>query len=176
MKLTAEDLYELKVIDKIIEEPVDVDEDSFKRIAGKLKKEIIELTNEMKTKTIKALMVEPGKKPCECTLVNELRELQKAVSIGADNVGLIEILDLEEDVCLLCNEEGKLIGLQPNRRFGQDILCGVFYVVGQNKNGDLCSLDDAALAKYAQYFMVPDTFTDGEVAETIITRFFCCGG
>ena len=63
----------------------------------------------MKTKTIKALMVELGKKPCECDLVNELSELQKAVSIGADNVGLIEIIDLEEDVCLLCNEEGKLI-------------------------------------------------------------------
>ena len=80
----------------------------------------------MKTKTIKALKVEPKKKPCECTLVNELSELQKAVSIGADNVGLIEIIDLEDDVCLLCNEEGKIINLEPNRRLGNDIICGVF--------------------------------------------------
>ena len=127
----------------------------------------------MKQKEITVLMVEPGQHPRVTTLKNDLDSLQKAVSIGADQQGLIEIISLENGDCILCNEEGKLLSLEPNRRLGQDILCGVFYVVGQNKSGDLCSLDDAALAKYAQHFMVPDTFTDGEVAETIITRFFC---
>ena len=52
----------------------------------------------MKETTIKALMIEPKKAPCKCTLTNELSELQKAVSIGAENVGLIEIVNLSSDV------------------------------------------------------------------------------
>lgn len=127
----------------------------------------------MKEKQIKVLKVEPGKLPKVAVLENNLTALQEAVSIGADYRGLIEIVSLDEDTCLLMNEEGKLIGLQPNRRLGWDILCGVFYVVGQNRDGDLCSLDERRLAEYAEKFMVPETFTDGEVAETIIARFFC---
>ena len=130
----------------------------------------------MKEKMIRVLKVEPGKLPKVVELENNLIALQEAVSIGADYRGLIEIVSLDNKTCLLMNEEGKLLSLEPNRRWGKDILCGVFYVVGQNKNGDLCSLDDAAIEKYAQHFMVPDTFTEGEVEETIITRFFCYGG
>jgi len=40
MKLTAEDLLELKVIDKIIKEPKGEDEETFKKIVNRLKKEI----------------------------------------------------------------------------------------------------------------------------------------
>ena len=127
----------------------------------------------MKEKVIKVLKIEPGKLPKVVELKNELTALQEAVSIGADYRGLIEIVSLDEKTCLLLNEEGKLIGLQPNRRLGQDILCGVFYVVGQNNSGDLASLDEASMARYAQLFMIPEIFTDGEVDETIITRFFC---
>lgn len=28
----------------------------------------------------------------------------------------------DDNACILCNEEGKLIGLEPNRRLGKDIL------------------------------------------------------
>ena len=41
MKLTAEDLYNLKVIDKIIKEPAGDAEESFKKVVNSLKKEII---------------------------------------------------------------------------------------------------------------------------------------
>ena len=49
----------------------------------------------MKQKEIKALMVEPGKAPVVTTLKNDLRSLQEAVSIGADYVGLIEIISID---------------------------------------------------------------------------------
>ena len=65
----------------------------------------------MKDKTIKALMVEPGEHPRCVSLENNLDALQKAVSIGADSQGLIEVLNVEHDVCILCNEEGKLKSL-----------------------------------------------------------------
>ena len=47
MKLTAEDLYELKVIDKIIEETTEVDENEFKKIVENIKEEIFKDLNEM---------------------------------------------------------------------------------------------------------------------------------
>lgn len=48
MKLTAKDLYELKVIDKIIKEPEGKEEESFQKVAKSLKKEIKKATEEMK--------------------------------------------------------------------------------------------------------------------------------
>ena len=46
----------------------------------------------MEKKEITVLMVEPGKHPRVTTLGTELDDLQKAVSIGADYQGLIEII------------------------------------------------------------------------------------
>ncbi len=48
MKLTAKDLYDLKIIDKIIKEPAG--ENSFKKIANNLKKEIKSSISEMNMK------------------------------------------------------------------------------------------------------------------------------
>ena len=47
MKLTANDLYELKIIDKIIKEPKGEENESFKKVANSLKKEIKENVLEM---------------------------------------------------------------------------------------------------------------------------------
>ena len=71
----------------------------------------------MNTKEITVLMVEPGKHPKVTTLKDDLDSLQKAVSIGADYQGLIEFVSLGNGDCIMCNEEGKLIGLEGNRRF-----------------------------------------------------------
>lgn len=48
MKLTAKDLYELKIIDKIIKEPTGDEEESFLKVASSLKKEIQKSIGEMK--------------------------------------------------------------------------------------------------------------------------------
>lgn len=40
MKLTAKDLYELKVIDKIIKEPIEMTEEEFMKVAKNIRKEI----------------------------------------------------------------------------------------------------------------------------------------
>ena len=125
----------------------------------------------MKEPNIKALKIEPGKEPCVCTLINELSELQKAVSIGADYVGLIEIINLENDVCLLCNEEGKIINLEPNRRLGKDIICGVFYLIGQDEDGELTSLSERATEFYTEYFADAEVIDSDEVEETIMINF-----
>ena len=48
MKLTAKDLYELKIIDKIIKEPKGDEEESFFKVAKSLKREIKKTIEEMK--------------------------------------------------------------------------------------------------------------------------------
>ena len=63
----------------------------------------------MKEKVIRVLKVAPFEEPVVCELNNNLSSLQEAVSIDADYVGLIEIISIDSKVCLLLNEEGKLI-------------------------------------------------------------------
>lgn len=121
----------------------------------------------MKEKTIKVLKVEPKKIPEVCELENELEALQKAVSIGADYTGLIEIVNIDDKTCILCNEEGKLIGLEPNRRLGNDILCGVFYVTGQDEEGNLTSLNDNTLEYYKYLFNDIEDISPDEVEPTM---------
>lgn len=125
----------------------------------------------MKERYIKVLKVEPKSAPVVHTLKNELTALQDAVSIGADYRGLIEVIDLNDTVCVLCNEESKMIGLEPNRRFVDDILCGVFYVVGQNRRREFVSLSEEQIEQYSQIFANIDTFSEGEVEKTIFTQF-----
>ena len=130
----------------------------------------------MKEREIKVLKVSPRKAPEVVTLVNELEELQKAVSIGADYVGLIEIIDIDDDICALCNEEGKLIGLPPNRRIGHDVICGTFYIIGvDSEEGELTSLSDDDIEKYKAIFAdtSPVVMTDTERERLCAFRIIC---
>ena len=125
----------------------------------------------MKERFIKVLKVAPFLPPKVIVLENNLTALQNAVSIGADYRGLIEVIDLDEKACIICNEEGKMIGLEPNRRLGDDIFCGVFYVAGQNKNGNFVSLNDSQITRYSQIFANIDIISPDEVENTIVFRF-----
>lgn len=66
----------------------------------------------MSTKEITVLMVELSKHHKVTTFKDNLDSLQKTVSIGADYQGLIEFVSLRSGDCIMCNEEGKLIGLE----------------------------------------------------------------
>ena len=58
MKLTAKDLYDLKIIDKIIKESKGEEEESFLKVAKSLKKEIQEIIEEMQDKTPEKMVEE----------------------------------------------------------------------------------------------------------------------
>jgi len=129
----------------------------------------------MKEKRIKVLKVAPKMYPEAVYLDNELKALQEAVSIGADYVGLIEIVELDKDICILCNEEGKLIGLEPNRRIGHDVICGVFYILGEDsEEGELTSLSDGDIEKYKAIFSdtSPVVMTEAERNRLCSFRIF----
>jgi hypothetical protein len=125
----------------------------------------------MKETEIKCLMVEPRKHPKVTTLQNDLDSLQKAVSIGADYQGLIEIVPLGNGDCILCNEEGKLIGLEGNRRVGRDILVGVFYILSENRSGELISLSEKKMKYYEKLFWEPQTFDREDIEESMYMYF-----
>ena len=125
----------------------------------------------MKQKEITALMVAPKEYPKVVTLKTDLDSLQKAVSIGASYQGLIEIIHLEKGVVLICNEEGKLNGLEGNRRLSNDIIAGVFYIVGEDKAGNLVSLREDKMALYEAYFHEPQDISKEEVATALFFRF-----
>lgn len=119
-----------------------------------------------KERKIKVLRVQPNLPPDVIYLDNNLHSLQAAVE------GLIDIISLEKGVCLLLNEEGKLIGLGPNRRLGNDILVGVFYVVGSDdSSGNLISLSDEQISRYTKRFFLPETITPEEVENSIRIEF-----
>ena len=127
----------------------------------------------MREREIKVLKIEPKKAPEVVVLKNALHELQKAVSIDAPEIGLIEIIEIDSDVCILCNEEGKLIGLEPNRRFFNDIICGVFYLTGQDyENGHLKSLPEHLVEYYSELFATPDVISPSEVDAVMISQAF----
>ena len=126
----------------------------------------------MNAKEIIVLMVEPGKHPRITTLKDDLDSLQKAVSIGADYQGLIECVGLGNGDCIMCNEEGKLIGLEGNRRLGNDILVGVFYIMSENEDGELISLTDRKIKHYTNVFWEPEKFDRTDIEEATYCRFF----
>ena len=126
----------------------------------------------MKQKEIKVLMVAPGEHPKEVVLENNLDALQKAVSIGCDYQGLIEVISLETGVCIICNEEGKLLDLEGSRRLGSDIIAGVFYVVGENEHGSFVSLTEAQTEYYTKRFWEPAQILPDAIANLIYAFLF----
>lgn len=94
---------------------------------------------------IQVLKVEPGKAPESVSMPNTLKSLQTAVG------GYIEAVGLDCGAVLICNEEGKLVGLPANRRLDGDVIAGTFLVVGE-ADGEFCSLTDTDTARYAEQF------------------------
>ena len=57
---------------------------------------------------MKAILKQPGQRPAAVEMENTLQALQKAVG------GYIETVRITSDACLICNEKGRLMGLEPN--------------------------------------------------------------
>lgn len=107
---------------------------------------------------MKVLMVEPGKVPYEAEIDSGLEALQTAV--GGD---IQAVYPYEDPVALICNEEGKLLGLPLNRGLcdedGQmyDIVAGSFVIVGLGEE-EFSDLSPDLMAKYAEQFKHPEHF------------------
>lgn len=104
------------------------------------------------------LIVEPQKKPYVKDIDKSLESLQHEVG------GWIEATyPYDDPVALICNEEGKLNGLELNRALRDengeiyDIIAGTFIVAGIGEE-DFISLDEEMTKKYEKQFATPELF------------------
>lgn len=89
----------------------------------------------MRENCIKAIYGAPGKTPIFIEVENTLEALQQAVG------GYIESVTVEDNVCILCDEEGRLKGLQPTMVYkGIDFVGPVLFV--GTKGEEFCSIPD----------------------------------
>ena len=110
-----------------------------------------------KEEKIRVVLLEPGKLARVADIDSSLEGLQKTVN------GLIEAAyPFEEEVCIICNEEGKLNGMPLNRAIrceGQitDIIAGPCFVCSCDK-ASFGSLTEAQHQKYLKMFKYPEHF------------------
>lgn len=110
-------------------------------------------------KQIVALVVEQGEYPELKTIDNTLKSLQ---SIVGGNIQAI--YPYTDKVALICNEDGKIAGLDLNRAVYDeanhemiDIMTGTFIVVGLGEE-DFASLLPEQAEKYSKMFHMPEVF------------------
>ena len=109
---------------------------------------------------INVLLVQPMKEPKMIEIEDTLESMQKVVG------GMIEeYMPFEDDVALVCNEEGKMRGLPLNRAvYGesgslQDIVAGDFFIAyAPIESENFLSLPEDLAKKYKEKFNKPEKF------------------
>ncbi len=93
----------------------------------------------MNEEKIKVLALLPMELPKEIELDNTLEAMQKFVD---GNIECLTFYDSGSEVILVCNDEGKLLGLPLNRPLwdGADVLAGPGFLAGCDNEGNLTSL------------------------------------
>lgn len=103
---------------------------------------------------MRAIVVEPMKMPRVEEVGNTLQELQQAVG------GSIEVVpaELGDDALVICNEEGKIMGLPYNRcvydadGIPYDVIAGTFILCDENLDGEFVSITPEHEAKYMERY------------------------
>lgn len=113
-----------------------------------------------KAKTICVLLIQPEKYPKMIELEDSLEAMQ--VLVGGD---IEEYMPFEDEVALICNDEGKINGLPLNRAvYGEDkeiidIIAGDFFIAYAPVSSEkLLSLPPDLAKKYSEKFRYPEKF------------------
>ena len=109
---------------------------------------------------MRVLIVPPKARPYAAEIESGLEPMQELVG------GSIEMVDLDDNTSLVCNEEGKIQGLEGNRRIGRDIIAGTFFLCGFNEEGESVSLSDEQISKYYERFREPEHYSQEEVEDS----------
>ena len=109
---------------------------------------------------MQVIVVEPKKKPMVQDIGSDLASMQKIVG------GSIEaVYPFADPVALICNEEGKLLGLPLNRALRDedgtvyDIISGTFFLCAAPPDSEhFESLTDQQVKTYMERFAMPEMF------------------
>ena len=85
---------------------------------------------------MRVIVKEVGKAPQVKVIENTLNTLQSLVG------GYIETVSMEDNIILICNEEGKMQGLPPNFSMGYDVIVGTAVFVAFDGKEDFTGLND----------------------------------
>lgn len=108
---------------------------------------------------INCLYIEPNQLPKKIEVKNNLYSKQ---SLVGGNIEYCRILD-DDNVVLICNEEGKINGMEPNRDIGHDIIFGPFLIVGDDSEiGEDRSLTEDQINKYKTRFGMESIYKTNE--------------
>lgn len=95
-------------------------------------------------KLLRVIIKKVGEEPYVDTIENTLEAKQKIVG------GYIEVVDYK-DALIICNEEGKIMNLDPNVAFDYDYIAGDFLIVGDDwENADFKSLTEEQIKEFIQ--------------------------
>lgn len=100
--------------------------------------------------TYRVVAVEPNKPPYETEIKRDLSSLQTMVGGG-----FIENMYNQDGTIFVVNDEGKINGMQANRRVENDIIAGPFFVI-RDDGEDYSSLNDDDIDKYMKIFEIPN--------------------
>ena len=120
--------------------------------------EMLSAAEKVASEKMTVLVVEPMKEPYVKEIDPDLHSLQ--AEVGGD-IGAT--YPYSDPVALVCNDEGKLIGLDLNRGLRDedgkiyDIVAGTFLVVGLGEE-DFSSLSPELIQKYTEQFKTPERF------------------
>ena len=117
------------------------------------------MEEETKEQTIRVVLVEPGKYAKEAEIGTSLSELQEVCG------GRIQTYyPFEETVCIVCNDEGKLIGMPLNRGIKDsetgeliEIIAGPFFICDCSTE-NFGSLSKEQVECYIEQFKKPEQF------------------
>lgn len=118
-------------------------------------------------KKLTVVMVKPHKTPYVTEIADELSALQRCVS------GYIEVVGNGDGTLIICNEEGKLLGLEGNRRIrdGMSIIAGTFFVVGEDGE-NFRSLTESEVKRYMDRFKNPEDIDQDEAEADMGITFY----
>ena len=85
---------------------------------------------------MKVALYQPGTRMVQVEIDGSLESMQNLVG------GYIETVYLGGDKVMVCNEEGKLHGLEPNRKVRGDMIVGNFFVCRQDGD-ELVGIDES---------------------------------
>ena len=120
--------------------------------------EMLSAAEKVASEKMTVLVVEPMKEPYVKEIDPDLHSLQ--AEVGGD-IGAT--YPYSDPVALVCNDEGKLIGLDLNRGLRDengeiyDIVAGTFLVVGLGEE-DFAFLSPELIQKYTEQFKTPERF------------------
>ena len=113
---------------------------------------------------MKVLLVKPCQRPTVIDIDGTLESMQTLVG------GMIQALYLVDDTAaIICNDEGKLLGLPPNRMLFDpdsskvcDVVAGDFFVCNAPPDAEnFESLTDEQITRYTKRFQALEIFLGG---------------